>query len=144
MLHHYNLTEDVCGQQVSPVHLEDISRSHCKHWRKLPAHLGLPEIMASDIDRKQVEESEKRHIFFFGWKDRKGSDATYRSLISALLKIDCRQDAESICKLLQPQDPISTSRSVQQAAAGATKCDLEGIVHAQSIVTMCLLASQVL
>ena len=101
----YKLSAGVCREQVSDVHLEQISRSHCKDWRKLPPHLELEAIIVSDIGRMQVGEGEKRQEFFSSWKIRKGSGATYECLIRALLKIECRQDAESICKLLQA--PIS-------------------------------------
>ena len=99
---HYQLAADVCSKQISDVHLEKISRSHCKDWRRLPPHLEIETIVASDIDRYQVGEDEKRREFFFCWKQRKGYGATYLYLIRGLLKIGSRQDAESVCKLLQP------------------------------------------
>ena len=115
----YKLSAGVCREQVSDVHLEQISRSHCKDWRKLPPHLELEDIIVSDIDRKQVivSEDEKRQEFFFSWKRRKGSGATYEHLIGALLMIECRQDAESICKLLQA--PISRG--------GQESCSFESV-----------------
>ena len=100
LLQHYNLTEESCSRPVSDVHLEEISRSHCRDWKRLPPYLGMATIMADDIDHMPVAESEKRHQFFKTWKREKGSGATYRALIRALLIIKARQDAESICKIL--------------------------------------------
>ena len=124
LLAHYNLPVDVCYEQVSDVHLEEISGSHCKDWRRLPPHLELESIMASDIDRKQVGEGERRREFFFGWKERRGSGATYGSLIRALLQIRCRQDAESICKLLQASTSGGGVSGATSSAAGVVELQL--------------------
>ena len=59
-----------------------------------------------DIDQGPGGEDEKRRNFFFKWRDTKGSGATYKTLISALLEIDCREDAENVCKLcIQSSEP---------------------------------------
>ena len=116
LLQHYQLTADICSEQISDVHLEQISHSHCEDWRRLPPHLELETIMASDIDRKQVAEDEKRQEFFFAWKKTNGSGATYKNLIEALLKIGCKQDAESICMLLQ----VSTSDQTHSTSSTPT------------------------
>ena len=67
----------------------------------LPSHLGVPQIYVHDINRNSTEESERRSNFFFGWKELKGSAATYKALITALLDIDCREDAEGVCRFLK-------------------------------------------
>ena len=71
---HYQLTADVCSKQISDVHLEKISRSHCKDWRRLPPHLEIETIVASDIDRYQVGKDEKRREFFFCWNRGKAME----------------------------------------------------------------------
>ena len=116
LLLQYKLPADVCSAQVSDVHLEEISRSHCKNWRRLPSHLELEDIVVSDIDHKQVDEAEKRREFFFEWKKRNGSGASYRCLIRALLDVSYRQDAESICKILQ--ESISSGEKDQREKVG--------------------------
>ena len=131
LLLQYKLPADICSAQVSDVHLEEISRSHCKDWKNLPPHLQLDTIMASDINRMQVGEAEKRREFLFGWKESKGSDATYGSLIRALLKIKCRQDAESICELLQ----WPTSLISDQGSSGAVSIIMAGAVKSKSTAT---------
>lgn len=112
LLKQHKLTEGICNKQVSDGHLEEISRYHCKDWKSLPSHLGLNTIVAEDIDRSKVAEKEKRHTFLLGWKKIEGSRATYKRLITALLKIDCREDAEGVCTLLQkhPQLPMTQSQ----------------------------------
>ena len=97
----YRLTERQYNQQVSDTHLERLSRSGCKQWKSLPPHLELETIVAEDIDKSQKGEREKRHEFLLAWKDMEGSGATYKQLITALLKIKCRQDAEKLCEMLK-------------------------------------------
>ena len=97
----YELKEEDCNQQISSLHLNEISLNYCQKWRFLPARLNLKDIVADDISRGLGNEEDKRHAFFLKWKQVKGSDATYRRLIGALLEIKCRQDAEAVCRLLQ-------------------------------------------
>jgi transcriptional regulator of NAD metabolism len=95
------LSEVICNSEVSDLHLGDISRSYCYRWRDLRALLHMERIVARSIDRMCIHEDEKRAAFFDKWKEVKGSGATYKVLISALLGIDCRADAEGVCRLLQ-------------------------------------------
>ena len=121
-----------CNRQVSDSHLEELSRTHCKDWRRIPPHLGLEGIMRDDIDRNGHDERGKRYDFFTGWKERKGADATYKALMTALLKIGSRNDAEYVCQLLQPASTghTQTSSSVEGRAngcpsSGATSINLQ-------------------
>lgn len=104
----FQVTVEDCSKQVSDSHLEEISRSCCEKWRSLPSYLDLPKLMSADIDREHIGEEERRNSFFSTWKLKKGSDATYRKLIYALVKIECRHDAEKVCKLLK--ESISAHR----------------------------------
>ncbi len=97
LMERYSLTEDKCSQPISDYHLNKI---HCSKWKQLPCYLGLDKIVAGDVSRDCATEEEKRFEFFSKWKETRGSDATYKSLISALLDCQCREDAESVCKLL--------------------------------------------
>ena len=58
------------------------------------------EIDVFDVDKLSGGEGEKRQAFLALWRERKGSEATYSKLLSALLNTDCREDAEWVCKLL--------------------------------------------
>ena len=112
----YELTDRELERQVSDSHLEVISRSYCKQWKSLPPHLQLDRIVADDIDKSQKEDRVKRHEFLLQWKDIKGSHATYKQLLAALLKTKCRQDAESVCKMLKE----SLSLCAEPLVASAT------------------------
>ena len=110
LMREFELTEEHSNQQISDLHLEVISRTSSKQWRSLPPYLELPDtnILVGDIERDGQNEGERRHNFFFTWKDKKGTLATYRMLVHALLKINCRGDAEKVCKLLL--ESVSTRR----------------------------------
>ena len=97
---HMHLRKEDVNKQITDEHIEVISRNSCSQWKSLPAHLGLPPITAKDIDLGPGDEREKRNTFLTTWKAKKGSEATYKKLISALLKIEHREDAEYVCKLL--------------------------------------------
>lgn len=118
----YGLTDEDCDKKVSDRHLEKISRSLCKEWKRLYPYLGMTRIEVDDIVCKQDEESVKRHAFFLKWKE-KGSKATYKALLGALLEINSREDSEGICKLLLEQPSTlsastTESNSVVSVAAG--------------------------
>ena len=129
MLKRYSLTEESCDVQISDKHLGDISRSNCRKWRELPSRLEMDAIVVGDIGRKPVDEDEKRATFFAKWKEAKGSDATYKALISALLEIGCTEDAECVCKLLKP-DPLST----QPAPREFTQPSFNGMSSSRSVI----------
>ena len=67
--------------------------------------------MARDIHRGHPgEEREKRCSFLKKWKKMKGLKATYKSLIHALLEVECREEAEGVCKLLKDQNLSDASQ----------------------------------
>ena len=84
---------------ISDLHLDEIGLSRCTYWRSLPTRLGLSNVVAKDIGRDFQKEYERRCEFFQQWKQEKGSEATYRSLVRALLDTKQRLDAEYVCKL---------------------------------------------
>ena len=100
LMEEFGLSEQHYNQVVSDVHVNAISSSYCEKWRLLHSHLQLEKIVVSDSDRNHIHEVDKRTTFFSEWKERKGSEATYRRLVSALLKTDRRQDAEGVCRIL--------------------------------------------
>ena len=118
----YGLTRRHCDRPVSDLHLERISRSCFKYWKLLPDYLGLKTVMVHDIDRSLIDEESKRLEFLRQWKIRKGSEATYTQLISALLSIDQRSDAEAVCNFLAqsmksaPIKTVPTEVSNQKSA----------------------------
>ena len=100
LLSEFDLTEKASEQPISDTHLEVISRTSSQQWRSLPPHLELPDTTVDDIEHDSHKEEERKNNFFFTWKHKKGSHATYRKLLESLLKIERRDDAEKVCKLL--------------------------------------------
>ena len=126
----YLLNEE-CNKQITDAHLERLSSKCCGKWRNLTSHLELDSIVKDDIDRKSVRESEKRLDYFTEWKEQKGSAATYKSLIRALLKIDCRDDAEYVYQLSQSTGPHSTS----PAQKSSVVVEVTGVSSPQTMST---------
>jgi hypothetical protein len=108
LLKHFRLSEEVSSQQVSYIHIYKL-QAHCRKWRLLPPYLGMEDIIAEDIDRGRGTEEEKRIDFLKKWKDVKGSNATFKVLIGALLDIRQRYDAEGVCKILQAAPSAASS-----------------------------------
>ncbi len=111
LMKYYGLTEKECNCGIKDAHLEDISRTLGKDWRSLPSQFGMPNISKNDIDRDFKTEKEKRYALFCQWKEMEGSAATYKKLMMALLAIDCREDAEGVCKLLKKSFNPSLDRT---------------------------------
>ena len=88
-----------------------------------------------------MDEDLKRNKFFTTWKTKKGFEATYKKLISALQTIECNDDAEHVCKLLsqsvhvqpqqqqQPKEPEQQEKQQQQPAQPDTAGNLYQRVH---------------
>ena len=118
-MNEYGLSEEHYNLPVSDVHAHAISQSHCEHWRHLHSYLELDEIVVSNINRgPDILEEDKRNTFFKRWRKMKGSEATYLKLVHALLKINCKEDAESVCQLLAGSIRGSSSTVSIQACAG--------------------------
>ena len=136
LIDRYQLKKGDVDKQITDKHIEVISRSSCGKWRSLPAHLELESIVIDDIDHQPVDEDEKRNKFFTTWKTKKGAEATYKKLISALQTIECNEAAECVCKLLsqsQPQqqqnlrEPEQQEEQEQQPEQHAAHPDMAGI-----------------
>ena len=111
LLKQYKLKREDVSKKISDMHLDKISHSCCSQWRRLPPYFDMEKIVKDDINRLSGNEDEKRSSFFSKWVDEKGSDATYEKLISALLEVGCKNDAEKVCKLMQPVPSASPKLS---------------------------------
>ena len=88
---------------ITEIHCDKISRNIGLQWRRLPAYVGLEsETLINDIDKLSIGEEDKRGKFLSKWKERKGSDVTYKNLIEALVEMGCRNDAEHVKELVRP------------------------------------------
>ena len=72
-------------------------------------YFGIGKVPVNDIDKKNIDESEKRLLFFQLWVEQEGSGATYYKLLTSLLAINNKEDAEYVCKLLQKKKYVSVS-----------------------------------
>lgn len=117
LMGNFGVTDEDCNKEVSDEHVEMISRSHCEDWESLLPYLGLKPIVANDIGKQNLEPREKRKKFLSQWKKIEGDNATYQQLVKALLKIQCRQDAEMILKMLQPPTAQSLPSSGAKSAS---------------------------
>ena len=111
------LTIESCKVKILESDMQKISHDLCGNWRALPAHFDMKSIVVSDIEKTTADEPERRHKFLLRWEQEKGSEATHAKLISSLLEINCRSDAEEVYKMVQhlndrpPQDSsTSTAR----------------------------------
>ena len=64
--------------------LEHLSKKISVDWRTLGRRLSFDEADLQEFDRGHEEISEKAYAMLLRWKQRKGSDATYRVLNNAL------------------------------------------------------------
>ena len=104
MMTTFGLKEADCIRVVTDAHLEKFTRDYGEDWRTIHAYLELKSIVARDTDKKPLGEREKRYTFFSEWKLLKSSGATYEKLVSALLKIGNKVDAEAVCEMLKCQE----------------------------------------
>ena len=123
LMAHYELVEEDCGSEVSDTDIVKIASSIHGKWKsQLPTLLGIDPIVVTNIVEAcapgYTSEEDKRLAFFKEWKQQKGFQATYKALISALYEINCRQDAEIVCKILKE----STSSAPPAQASASTKC----------------------
>lgn len=132
LLHIYKLTKEDCAKQVTDVHLEKISHSHCSCWESLAPYLSIGRNIVKAINRKG-DEYEKKIEFFNTWKQEKGSDATYKAIIVALLEIKCRNDAEEVFKLLK------CTPSLYQEAASMPSELVSGIYNSYCTTPTCMI-----
>ena len=103
ILQRYGMKDQDLDRAVSKKHLDRLSHSYLENWRRLPVYLGMKDITKRDAILSATEEEGRRRFFLNTWSKMKGSEATYRKLIFALVRIQSMEDAEAICKLLVPK-----------------------------------------
>lgn len=104
--------EGLADKKVSDEHLNQISHSCNWQWKLLHPHLEFPAEIEGVVEQEiedMVPNDEEgwRFALLSKWKDTKGSEATYRMLIRALLEIGCREDAEALLELIRPIPVVS-------------------------------------
>ncbi len=119
LMESFGLREEDYSREMTEAHLEEFTHDYGENWRTIHAHLDIKSIVARDIDRKE-NEGEKRYAFFIKWKSLKCSGATYKKLVYALLKINCRNDAEAVCVMLRSSLEPGSNESSESAPIVAT------------------------
>ena len=102
------IPRELLDSPVSDKHVAEISRQLVK-WEELAPWLELTPAEEEEVKRSGDYGHQKRE-FLRTWRQRKGNDATYRRLITALC---CAQDIELIDKikvLLVPPEPQGNIR----------------------------------
>ena len=119
LMDNYELTEEDCMRKVSDTDIGKIARSLHGKWKsQLPPLLGMDAIVVTNIlevPGHNMSEEDRRVAFFNEWKQQKGSDACYKILISSLLEVKRREDAESVCMILKETSstiPLSQGSSI--------------------------------
>ena len=62
--------------------------------------MDLQEIVCSDAERNNKNETEMKTAFFSVWKQQKAYEATYGKLVYALEMIGNKKDAVAVCMML--------------------------------------------
>ena len=98
----YRLTDEVLDEKCSEEHtyaLEDI----ISDWKCVGRRLrGIGRKDIDDIDKDFNSEKRKTCALLELWHQRSGNDATYADVIQALLLEKYVDDANNVCKLIQP------------------------------------------
>lgn len=93
--------QEECTSEVADVDLEKFTHTHAQDWRCLPPHLEMHGIIVKHLERKLVDERERRYNFFTEWHSQKGSDATYEKLVKALVT----DQVQKLCVRYCRRDP---------------------------------------
>lgn len=101
LIQQWNLSEALCSQQISDQRIQYFCLRRGTNWESLCVPLEMDSVVVSNIKGRESDPFQQRIQFFETWKLQHGQDATYFKLITALLSIQHRLDAEYICELLQ-------------------------------------------
>ena len=110
-----------CTQVVTDSHLHELSYYPIQ-WKGLIEHLQMNPTVIRKVTCKPGDDRDKRLLFFKEWKLQKGDEATYREIISALLKTRCWNEAEEVCKLLSSAQESSLIPDSPTIMPTAGKC----------------------
>ena len=79
--------------------LEELSIMLSDNWRKLGRRLGFDEARIIAFHKENEKLSDKVYAMLTKWKEREGSNGTYKVLYDALCHrlVNCKHIAEKIC-----------------------------------------------
>ena len=105
-LNRYRLQSADIDVKIHDKHVDKLAKICFNNWKELYSL----RMKAKDIEIIETNKSEaKAKLFLCTWKQRNGTDATYKCLIDALLEIEHREDAESVCEILMSEKKSSES-----------------------------------
>ena len=110
LIERFELSEEDCEKKMSDKQLDEIALSYCREWEPLRSELEMKEIVEHDIKKNFTTEEGRRRNFLLKWKNVKGSAATAKALIIALLGIKSVDDAEGVCQLLKGWSKATTEQ----------------------------------
>ena len=93
------------NKPCSSEHINDITL-FLDSWQNVASHLGLSNAEVEAAKMNANSEEERRQKILATWKSKFAFKANYRVLIDALLKIGKADQAEMVCRILVPQQPI--------------------------------------
>ena len=79
--------------------LEYLSRELAEKWKTLGRRLGFNEAAIDDFDQANKKLKEKAYKMLMAWKQKVGSEATYKVLYDTLCHelVECKHLAEQYC-----------------------------------------------
>ena len=134
----HEVARENSNQQISDKDIDKISQSCGFPYGRLSSYLGMKRVSAQDAKHDGKSEPDRRVSLLEAWKQMKGSDATYKALIAALLEMERRDDAEIICnflkesKLTAPVTPVHTQKENVPYAAPSGKHGFDHTGHPPS------------
>ena len=107
----YNLRSEDLDKPCSYQHTLDIATF--VSWKVVGPRLGrIEQRDMDDISLDKYNEQEKRENLLELWVERNGSNATYNAIITVMLEVKKRSEAEKVCKLLTPKGRCNFSSQV--------------------------------
>ena len=79
--------------------LQYLARELAGKWKTLGRRLGFNEAVIDDLDQANEELAEKAYKMLIAWKQKVGSEATYKVLYDTLCHelVECKDLAEQYC-----------------------------------------------
>ncbi len=115
LLKRYKLSKKTANMKVRRPPSDDVGDIiSVDMWEELLPYLDIPHDVVKWIHPNWTMKQKADYFFYDCWKERKGSGATYRKLVTALLRIQKKATAVRVCKLLQQHDSLSTAPLVEQ------------------------------
>ena len=79
--------------------MQYLARELAGKWKILGRRLGFNEAVIDDLDQANEELAEKAYKMLIAWKQKVGSEATYKVLYDTLRHelVECKDLAEQYC-----------------------------------------------